>query len=555
MGCRKLAYYGKTPDERGVRGSLKVVWKKIQRDLGIGIWAQGQGSFNSNAGLQIKCNDFINDVNFFDILNITGDIGDPQGQCITGDETSPAGNTFSHTCNTLNGSNDAFANTNTFFKYNHHNDSLRTPECFSGTEINADECPIGYLNKQTSCPSQFTITGNPCGFGPFVCKTVLADLNNSLGVLNTVFDSLLDGGSTAGLLATVATQSSGKVKNALMAVSPHVSDTVLLAYLSKPTKGKNHVSPGHVKEVIVANSPVTKRVKDATDNKNLPLGIQKQIDAAQIGTSPRRELELEIAFFEGQLSLKLNSVSRFFLHDSLTTSGIDSVIDILKSQDRIDRELQLIEAYIEAERLTEAKLQLDLLDLTGGLENFCKLQHIVISIIEDSASFDTLLTDTLLQLAVDSIANDTLQHGYLQARAILSMVFGTRFIEHIEPLPQQVQLKTSEGDEDATTDGTYAEEEEPRQTLSQEMEINSWVNIYPNPAKDKLIIEYSLPENAGSGMVEVHTILGYRSINYTLPGKQGTVIKDITNLPGGVYFFTIMVNNTAVAREKIIIVK
>ncbi|MBL4754728.1 MAG: DUF3494 domain-containing protein, partial [Flavobacteriales bacterium] len=522
-------------------------------DLGVGIQTQGQSGFNSNAGLQIKCNDFINDVNFFDILNVTGDIGNPQGQCdlVSFDPTLPAGNTFSHPC--LSTSDDIFANSSTFFIYNHHDDTLRTPECFSTVEINPNDCPVDFT-PATSCPSNFTITGNPCGFGPGPCGPVIVKLKGKTAELRTAFDSLLDRGNTAALLATVATQSAGQVKNVLMAAAPYVSDTVLLAYLNKPTKGKNHVSPGHVKEVIVVNSPVTGPVKVATDNRNLPPGIQNQIDAAQIGISPRSEQELEIAFFERQLSLKLNSLSRFFLHDSLTVNGVDSVIDILKSQDGINRELQLTEAYIEAERLTEAKLQLDILDLKGGFANFCKINNIIIDILEDSAAFDTLIADTTLKLTVENIADDTLKHGYLQARAILSMVFGTRFMEYIEPLPQQIQLKTS-GDSESDQ-----LEETVDLILSEEIQQESpntvhWIMVYPNPADKTVTIDYSLAANTSNAELCVYDIFGTKVYQQPIPEQRGAIQHDVSGLPQGIYLYTITANQAVISKEKIMVIR
>ncbi|MBL4755249.1 MAG: T9SS type A sorting domain-containing protein [Flavobacteriales bacterium] len=521
-------------------------------NLGIGIQTQGQSFFNSNAGLQIKCNDFNYPVNFFDLLNVTGSIFDPQGTCDPDglDGSLPAGNIFSHTCNSFEG--DAFANTSSFFKYNHHDDALRTPQanCFSSPEIDTTNCKVDYINKQSACPSNFTISGDPCGFGPGPCGPVIVKLKGKTAELRTAFDSLLDGGNTAGLLATVATQSSGHVKNALMNAAPYVSDTVLLAYLNKPTKGKGHVAPGHVKEVIVANSPVTGTVKAATDNRNLPIGIQNQIDAAQIGTSPRRELEQEIAFFENQLSLKLNSLSRFFLYDSLAVDGVDSVIDILKSQDGIDRELQLTEAYIEAERLTEAKLELDKLDLKGGFANFCKINLIIIDIFEDGASFDTLIADTTLKLTVEGIASDTLEHGYLQARAILSMVFGTRFPEHIEPLPQQQQLKTY-GD----SEGGNNEEVTNLLTLEDDPTAKEWVKVYPNPADKIVTIDYLFSSDANNVELRVYNVFGTQVFKREIQQQKGTIEHDISSLPQGIYLYTITENGTAVSKENIMIVR
>jgi len=520
-------------------------------DLGIGIQTQGDGNLNSNQGLQIKCNDFVNDVNFFDILNITGDIGDPQGQCISGDVTSPAGNTFSHTCNSPEG--DAFANTSTFFKYNHHNDTLRTPQCISSSEINVNNCFIVYTNKETACPSNFTIGGDPCGFGPGPCGPVIVKLKGKSAELRTAFDSLLDGGNTAALLATVATKSSGQVKNALIDASPYVSDTVLLAYLNKPTKGKNHVSPGHVKEVVVANSPLTGKVKLAVDNRNLPLGIKIQIDAAQIGVSSRDSLDGAIRFFERQVALAVNSLNRFFLHDTSVVDGKDSVISRLEKEPGNARKLQLTEAYISADRFSEARFLLDALDTIGSFTNFCKINNIIIDILEDSATFDTLLTDSLLKLTVENIAKDTLQHGYLQARAMLSIASGVRFREHIEELPQQQQLKIDNPSNAEDTVITHQAEIQVQEEKSQMQEQSQYFNIYPNPANNKLYIEYSFVSGVDKGSITFYEVTGKQLHKHSLKGETGKIEIQVENWDGGLYFYMVR-NKTAVLRRGKLIV-
>ena len=72
------------------------------------------------------------------------------------------------------------------------------------------------------------------------------------------------------MLATIATKSAGQIKNELIDNSPYLSDTVMITYANKPAKGKDHVSPGHIKEVIIANSPVTKSVMAAVEDRKLP---------------------------------------------------------------------------------------------------------------------------------------------------------------------------------------------------------------------------------------------------------------------------------------------
>ena len=84
---------------------------------------------------------------------------------------------------------------------------------------------------------------------------------------------------------------------------------------------------------------------------------------------------------------------------------------------------------------------------------------------------------------------------------------------------------------------------------------NNIIIVFPNPAGETVNIIYKLPENTQNAVLDIFNIIGDKIINYKINDKQGTFILDTSDLPDGLYFYTIKVNNNIIARNKIIIVK
>lgn len=64
-------------------------------------------------------------------------------------------------------------------------------------------------------------------------------------------------------------------------------------------------------------------------------------------------------------------------------------------------------------------------------------------------------------------------------------------------------------------------------------------NIFPNPASDKLLVEYSLPENEGLCTIELYSIEG--KLLLTVPVRQQIGIEeiDVSGFSSGLYLLSI----------------
>jgi hypothetical protein len=67
------------------------------------------------------------------------------------------------------------------------------------------------------------------------------------------------------------------------------------------------------------------------------------------------------------------------------------------------------------------------------------------------------------------------------------------------------------------------------------------VEVKPNPAKDWVAFNYTLPTNESEGVIKIVDAKGTLANTIVISGKQGQKIWDIRNIKPGVYFYTLNV--------------
>ncbi len=78
-------------------------------------------------------------------------------------------------------------------------------------------------------------------------------------------------------------------------------------------------------------------------------------------------------------------------------------------------------------------------------------------------------------------------------------------------------------------------------------------NAYPNPAVSVVNIEYKLPAGVRNASIKVNNLLGNAIQEITLSNAEGKVTIDVANLSNGVYFYSLIVDNSAIATRKFIV--
>ncbi len=514
----------------------------------------GSVTNSNNSGTEIRCNSYTN-IGFADIHSI-GSLAQDQGFCSTpGDldeDKTPAGNQFSYT--TSDG--DIVAGLTSNINYNHHSNGNAyntIPLNYSTPYIIPNDCQVGFI-PSTSCPSNLP---PDCDLG---CQQALiVKYEDKVTALKALFD----GGDKDFLLALIhQDKPAGMVKNALLAASPYLTDRVLIAaFNEKPTP----LPAGVLKQVIIANSPITSKLKSALDNRRpaLPKGIKNEIETVQTGTSARAALEREMVYFDRRRELSVSAKIRYYLHSDTIPGAMDSVIAILVEEEileevkekeeiieeepikRLQPKRKLADAHLKKGDYTKAQQKVDTLIQVPEFENFGRLKQVMIDIESSNKTYFEIKDDTIKEAKVRYVASDSTKYGYIHARAMIDRVFNERIPEKF------IQFWLNNNNARLTSDNT----ENKSDNFNIKEGNDTQISFYPNPASETVHIKYKLPENSNQAIVTIYNMRGEKINNYEINKGQEIINWDVTGLQNGLYLFTIIVNNNTIARKKLMIIK
>jgi hypothetical protein len=78
-------------------------------------------------------------------------------------------------------------------------------------------------------------------------------------------------------------------------------------------------------------------------------------------------------------------------------------------------------------------------------------------------------------------------------------------------------------------------------------------NVYPNPADDVISFDYTIYDLQVHAKIAVRNVLGVIVGEYDLSAHGSRIEIDASQLPAGVYFYTLSVNSKNVATKKFLI--
>lgn len=78
-------------------------------------------------------------------------------------------------------------------------------------------------------------------------------------------------------------------------------------------------------------------------------------------------------------------------------------------------------------------------------------------------------------------------------------------------------------------------------------------NAYPNPATSNVYIDYRLPSNVSNAKIKISNLLGNTMDVVDLIAQEGKATVNVSNLKNGVYFYSLMINNSATVTRKFVV--
>ncbi|MFH2142508.1 MAG: hypothetical protein ABIJ97_08810, partial [Bacteroidota bacterium] len=207
-----------------------------------------------------------------------------------------------------------------------------------------------------------------------------------------------------------------------MSISPYLSDTVLIAFMTHTIN-----KPAHKKNVVLANSPLPYNVRPYIDLMNINQNFKNQLWAAQDGMPNARVLlEQEISSLDFQRNAEINELALSSMNDSLGYQT-DSLIDYLANSAYLSDHILRYSLLFGKSDIAEAENELAGLntytfDLSSELQlqynEFTDVAYLNLDVVqlEDSIA-DSLIyaNETLLQ----SVANTEFHVAQNDAKLLL----------------------------------------------------------------------------------------------------------------------------------------
>lgn len=78
-------------------------------------------------------------------------------------------------------------------------------------------------------------------------------------------------------------------------------------------------------------------------------------------------------------------------------------------------------------------------------------------------------------------------------------------------------------------------------------------NAYPNPASSMVYVDYKLPANTSNAKLKISNLLGTSVSTVDLTKNEGKAAVNVNDLKNGVYFYSIMINNSATVTRKFVV--
>lgn len=499
-------------------------------------------SEHGTTGLCYKCNDFSNNKFDVQVVKSDGDLGkgiygiasnqgtySPQG---APKDTCAAGNTF-----TTSGMINNFYNTQSWITYIiQQNPGVYKiePNPRYGLTISNDLNTT--FEKSQSCPSWIK-ESQPGGgsVGGYIAKMESNEvLIDSIEIL---LNELTDGGSTFDLNNEVAMsfpQDAMELREELLNKSPFLSDTVMESAIYK----ENVLPNAMIRDVLLANpqSAKSEELMNILDERFNPMPdyMKDEILDGQNILGAKEILETKLGEYNAGYAGAIESLLSAYIYDTTVQWPEDSVINLLNRLNTKEANYQLAMYYFANGNYTEAEQTLQQIPNMFNLsqeesnthQDYLDYIGIIADLYSDTLGIYSLDTNTvfdLMQIAV----RDYSEPGAMARNLLIA----GNYITYSEPVNlADENLKSS----------TFRS---PSESYYQHKVNGVYLNAFPVPANDFVIIEYKIDFSYTEGIISISDVMGKQIENQLIGKKQDQLIIDLRNYPSGSYIIYLTLDN------------
>lgn len=383
--------------------------------------------------------------------------------------------------------------------------------------------PVFVNTASYNCPSNYN------GAATLSIEQISKEIEQNTTALKQAqgeFEARVDGGNTDLLLNMMAAHTpAGQIRSTLLQYSPYLSDDVLGIAIDPSSQ----LPPGIIRQVLAANSPLTKIVLDTMINRNpaLPSGIVSQIVAVQSGISERAKLESNMDYYAYNINILQSDLFRAGIEEL----KLDSVIIKLNMDTSKVNSTNLFPVYLAAGDAVKADSVFTVIKSMGADTNSYEMtmQTINLRMLRDTITPAEL--DNFTLATADLFTSYNPEQAY-KAKALMKAAHGKK--SKREPYSE------------AGVSNRSMETHQVTPVMSSDIDFT----FYPNPASDIINIQAS---EEGNYEITLYNQLGLAVVSIKMEGTQYSI--DIRKLTSGVYQLLILDNGELLKIEKIVIIK
>ena len=525
------------------------IYRNDFSNLQYSIVAKDINRRNTVGGLVIKCNTFYQTVSDISVVGgysahdvINQGIAYHQGALST-DPTQMAGNLFYY--NTSSIDFDDLNNGLNYFNYYYPSnvkpgfgnvnpqDITFNTVTKQGTTVNED----WYFNL--GCPSH---TG---GIGTL--RSQMATAGQQADSTASVLALLVDGGDTP-LLTNEVQQSTPPqtvtMYNELMATSPYLSDSVVESAIVKEDVLPNAL----LRDIMVANAHSSKSevLMTTLDSRANPMPdyMKAQILQGRSLVSLKEETEARLGAYRLNEARALYGLSRHFMTDTLNPLvSTDSLIGLLAGAYTLNAKYQLALLYLNQ---GDYSLGSNVLNNVPALfplsadeliahQNMLDYYDWLVAVKQGNGNI--LNPDSTQQQQLWDIAQADSSGAGVYARNLLVTLDETTYNEPIV-LPDIYKSTRAMEDYDKLL----------------HMDAPNFLKVFPNPAKDYIILEYKLETDVFSN-ISIHDIKGTTIKSIETKGQVDQITLITSDWKPGIYIANLKINGKTLDSIKFTIVE
>lgn len=261
--------------------------------------------------------------------------------------------------------------------------------------------------------------------------------------------------------------------------------------------------------------------------------LNKKAEAS--AAKEKEEVLSQIAVLNQQKGAAIDEMMRTLLNDSI--NGIDEakVFDLLKHDNRAGNQQKLLAAYVATNKLSEASQLISHIKAEEGgiLNDFCRLQEMIIGMKQNNLSIFAMKTDGALKTQVEEFARCSEQGcnpAYKNAQAMMSCVFGSKYNEYVS-LPEP-------------TTGV----------LSGSTKANDYqlFKLYPNPSDGITNLEILHAAKYSSLETSIYDVTGKLVLTQSLNNQSLSNELRTQHLMPGIYLVVVTGDGAVIEKQKLI---